>query len=217
MEIDLTQVTESMFEKAKVNSNNLRRYGGWFLLLLFALIPWIPFGERQAILLDIGSQQFNFFGTTLYPQDLTLLAILFMIAAFGLFFITTFLGRVWCGYLCPQTVWTFMYIWFEEKLEGAANKRRKQDSGKLTSNLILRKTIKHIAWWAIAIATGLTFVGYFIPIKELVVGFFTFNSTFWPVFWVLFFAGCTYANAGMDAFYCLSAHVSLRSLPVSYV
>jgi len=97
-----------------------------------------------------------------------------------------------------------MYIWFEEKLEGAANKRRKQDSGKLTTNLMIRKTIKHIAWWAIAIATGLTFVGYFIPIKELVVGFFTFNSSFWPVFWVLFFAGCTYANAGwMRSIVCL--------------
>tara|TARA_Y100001956_G_scaffold2998_1_gene2986 strand:+ start:2581 stop:3999 length:1419 start_codon:yes stop_codon:yes gene_type:complete len=174
----------------------LRRYGGWFLLVLFAAIPWIPYGDRQAILLDIGNQQFNFIGTTLYPQDLTLLALLFMIAAFGLFFLTTFLGRVWCGYLCPQTVWTFMYIWFEEKLEGSANKRRKQDSNKLTSNLLMRKTAKHAAWIAIAIATGLTFVGYFVPIKELVVGFFTFDADFWPVFWVLFFAGCTYANAG---------------------
>jgi len=190
--------------ESKGKFQQLRRYGGWFLLLLFALIPWIPFGERQAILLDIGNQQFNFFGTTLYPQDLTLLAILFMIAAFGLFFITTFLGRVWCGYLCPQTVWTFMYIWFEEKLEGSANKRKKQDSGKLTPNLMLRKTIKHIAWWAIALATGLTFVGYFIPVKELVVGFFTFDASFWPVFWVLFFAGCTYANAGwMRSIVCL--------------
>ncbi|MGF1722796.1 cytochrome c oxidase accessory protein CcoG [Vibrio kyushuensis] len=182
----------------------LRRYGGWFLLVLFSIIPWIPYGERQAVLLDIAAQQFNFFGTTLYPQDLTLLALLFMIAAFGLFFLTTFLGRVWCGYLCPQTVWTFMYIWFEEKLEGSANKRRKQDSGKLTSKLIMRKALKHCAWIAIALATGFTFVGYFIPINELIVGFFTFSGSFWPVFWVLFFAGCTYANAGwMRSIVCL--------------
>ncbi|MGC9403928.1 cytochrome c oxidase accessory protein CcoG [Vibrio genomosp. F10] len=182
----------------------LRRYGGWFLLALFTLIPWIPYGERQAILLDIASQQFNFFGTTLYPQDLTLLALLFMIAAFGLFFITTFLGRVWCGYLCPQTVWTFMYIWFEEKLEGSANKRRKQDSGKLTGKILFRKILKHCAWIAIALATGLTFVGYFIPVKELVVDFFTFSGTFWPVFWVIFFAACTYANAGwMRSIVCI--------------
>ncbi|WP_261816316.1 cytochrome c oxidase accessory protein CcoG [Vibrio gallicus] len=182
----------------------LRRYGAWILLALFALTPWVPYGERQAILLDIGQQQFNFFGTTLYPQDLTLLALLFMIAAFALFFLTTFLGRVWCGYLCPQTVWTFMYIWFEEKLEGSANKRRKQDSQKLASNLLLRKTLKHLAWIGIAIVTGLTFVGYFIPSTELWVDFFTLNASFWAYFWVLFFAGCTYANAGwMRSIVCI--------------
>ena len=174
----------------------MRRLGAWLLLVLFAVIPWIPYGERQAVLLDIGKQQFNIFGTTLYPQDLTLLALLFMIGAFGLFFLTTFLGRVWCGYLCPQTVWTFMYIWFEEKLEGSANKRRRQDSNRLTANLMIRKTLKHLAWFAIALATGITFVGYFVPMKELVTSFFTLSGEFWPVFWVLFFAGCTYANAG---------------------
>ncbi|MDA0150641.1 cytochrome c oxidase accessory protein CcoG [Vibrio sp. LaRot3] len=190
--------------ESKGTFQQLRRYGGWFLLLLFAIIPWIPYGERQAILLDIGQQQFNFFGTTLYPQDLTLLATLFVIAAFGLFFITTFLGRVWCGYLCPQTVWTFMYIWFEEKLEGSANKRRKQDSGKLTSSLLWRKTAKHLAWLAIALVTGFTFVGYFVPMKQLVVSFFTFEASFWPVFWVLFFAACTYGNAGwMRSIMCI--------------
>lgn len=182
----------------------MRRYGAWFLLLLFAVTPWIPYGERQAILLDIGQQQFNFFGTTLYPQDLTLLALLFMVAAFGLFFITTFLGRVWCGYLCPQTVWTFMYIWFEEKLEGPANKRRKQDSQPITSALLLRKTVKHLAWFAIALITGLTFVGYFIPTAELWHDFFTLNGSFSSYFWVLFFTACTYANAGwMRSIVCL--------------
>ncbi len=190
--------------ESKGTYQKLRRYGGWFLLVLFAGLPWIPFGDRQAILLDIGHQQFNFFGTTLYPQDLTLLALLFVVAAFALFFITTFLGRVWCGYLCPQTVWTFMYIWFEEKLEGSANKRRKQDAGKLTPNLALRKTLKHIAWWAIALITGLTFVGYFVPIRDLFINFFTLEAEFWPLFWVLFFALCTYGNAGwMRSIMCI--------------
>ncbi|WP_341660277.1 cytochrome c oxidase accessory protein CcoG [Vibrio sp.] len=190
--------------ESKGQFQRLRRYGGWFLLLLFALVPWITYGERQAILLDIGNQQFNFFGTTLYPQDLTLLALLFVISAFGLFFITTFLGRVWCGYLCPQTVWTFMYIWFEEKFEGSANKRRKQDTGKLTGDLIMRKAAKHFAWITIALATGFTFVGYFVPIRDLVINFFTWDEAFWPVFWVLFFAGCTYGNAGwMRSIMCI--------------
>ncbi|MBE4601961.1 cytochrome c oxidase accessory protein CcoG [Vibrio navarrensis] len=190
--------------ESKGTYQKLRRYGGWFLLVLFAMVPWISYGDRQAILLDFSRQQFNFFGTTLYPQDLSLLALLFMIAAFGLFFITTFLGRVWCGYLCPQTVWTFMYIWFEEKLEGSANKRRKQDAGKLATDLVLRKTVKHIAWFAIALATGFTFVGYFVPIRDLVVDFFTLNASFGPVFWVMFFAICTYGNAGwMRSIMCI--------------
>ncbi|MGX9419287.1 cytochrome c oxidase accessory protein CcoG [Vibrio sp. WJH972] len=189
---------------AKGAYQKLRRYGAWFLLVLFASIPWLPYGERQAVLLDLGNQQFNFFGTTLYPQDLTILALLFMIAAFGLFFITTFLGRVWCGYLCPQTVWTFMYIWFEEKLEGAANKRRKQDSGKLTPKLLWRKTLKHLAWFGIALITGLTFVGYFVPIKDFVVNIATFNADMAPVMWMLFFAIITYANAGwMRSIVCI--------------
>ncbi|CZF84949.1 cytochrome c oxidase accessory protein CcoG [Grimontia marina] len=182
----------------------LRRKMGWFFMLLFVLTPWIPYGDRQAILIDIGKQQFNFFGTTLWPQDLTLLATLFMIAAFGLFFITTFLGRVWCGYLCPQTVWTFIYIWFEEKLEGTANKRKKQDSLPITKELFLRKTAKHICWFAVALLTGLTFVGYFVPVKELFIDFFTFNSSFWVAFWVLFFSVCTYGNAGwMRSIMCI--------------
>lgn len=190
--------------ESKGTYQKLRRYGGWLLLLLFTLTPWIPYGERQAILLDIGNQQFNFFGTTLFPQDLTLLALLLVISAFGLFFLTTFLGRVWCGYLCPQTVWTFMYIWFEEKLEGSANKRRKQDSMPMTGNLILRKAAKHIAWFSIALATGFTFTGYFVPVQDLVFNFFTFNAEFWPVFWVLFFAVCTYGNAGwMRSIMCI--------------
>lgn len=190
--------------KSSGTFQQLRRYGGWFLLLLFGLLPWLPYGERQAILLDIGHQQFHFFGTTLYPQDLTLLALLFMIAAFGLFFITTFLGRIWCGYFCPQTVWTFLYIWFEEKLEGAANKRRKQDSGRLTGRLILRKTLKHLAWLLIALLTGLTFVGYFVPIRQLTLDIITLDTSFWPGFWVLFFTFCTYANAGwMRSIVCI--------------
>lgn len=190
--------------KSQGTFQKLRRYGGWFLMLLFALIPWINYNGKQAILLDLNHQQFNFFATTLYPQDLTLLAILFIVAAFALFFITTFLGRVWCGYLCPQTVWTFIFIWFEEKLEGAANKRRKQDQSKPSGNLLFRKTLKHIAWWVVSILTGLTFVGYFIDIQELFVDFFTLNINFWPAFWVLFFAGCTYGNAGwMRSIMCL--------------
>ncbi|UIP27915.1 cytochrome c oxidase accessory protein CcoG [Photobacterium sp. TLY01] len=182
----------------------LRQRMGWLMMGLFLILPWITYNGRQAILLDIGRQQFNIFGTTFWPQDLMLLASLLMVAAFALFFVTTFLGRVWCGYMCPQTVWTFIYIWFEEKLEGPANKRRTQDSKALTSELIVRKTLKHIAWLLVALISGLTFVGYFLPIRELVPGFFTFSASFLAVFWVLFFTFCTYGNAGwMRSIVCI--------------
>lgn len=190
--------------KSQGTFQKMRRYGGWFLMVLFAILPWITYQDRQAILFDLAKQQFIFFGSTFFPQDLTLLALVFVIAAFGLFFITTFLGRVWCGYLCPQTVWTFIFIWLEEKLEGPANKRRKQDNNKYSSNLIARKTIKHIAWWLISIITGLVFVSYFIPARELFSEFTTFELSFWPAFWVWFFAACTYGNAGwMRSIMCL--------------
>jgi len=174
----------------------LRKVMGWGLMVLFLGLPWIPYGDRQGILLDIGHQQFHIFGLTIWPQDLTLLAWLLMLSAFALFFFTTFLGRVWCGYTCPQTVWTFLFIWFEEKLEGAANKRRKLDQQPLTLDRAWRKGLKHLGWWAVSLLTALTFVAYFVPARALVSDFFTASAGFWPTFWVLFFAVCTYANAG---------------------
>ncbi|KEY91357.1 NADH:ubiquinone oxidoreductase subunit I [Candidatus Photodesmus blepharus] len=181
--------------KSKGTFQRLRRFIATFLLLIFFFMPWVSYGERQAILLDIVEQQFNFFSVTFYPQDLTLLAFFFLIAAFGLLFLTTFFGRIWCGYLCPQTVWTFIYIWFEEKLEGPANKRRQQDLNKLTIQLVIKKTVKHVVWLMIALLTGFTVVGYFISVENLIIDFFALNFSFWSTFWVLFFSGCTYINA----------------------
>lgn len=117
----------------------LRKKLGFVFLALFALVPWIPYGDKQAVLFDIANQQFNIFGLTLWPQDLTLFATILIISAYALFFVTTFYGRVWCGYMCPQTVWTFIYIWFDEKIEGSANKRRKLDSMPLCWEKIWKK------------------------------------------------------------------------------
>lgn len=176
--------------------NNIRRYFGFFFLGLFALLPWLQYEGRQAILLDIGAQRFNIFGLTLWPQDLTLLAWIFIIGAFALFFVTTFAGRVWCGFMCPQTTWTFIYIWFEEKIEGSANKRAKLDERKMDADKFMRKSLKHLAWIGVALLTALTFVGYFMPVDQLFIEFFTAQSSTWVVFFVVFFAVCTYGNAG---------------------
>ncbi|MGL4270485.1 MAG: cytochrome c oxidase accessory protein CcoG, partial [Plesiomonas sp.] len=181
----------------------LRRYGGWLLMLLFFTLPWWPYQGQQAVLLDLGQQQFHFFATTLFPQDLTLLAWLLIIAAFALFFITTFLGRVWCGFLCPQTVWTFIFIWFEERFEGSANQRRALDKAPRSLNKTLRKMAKHLSWLGFSLLTALAFVSYFVPAQQLYAQFFLGESGGWTVFWVLFFAACTYANAGwMRAIMC---------------
>lgn len=129
-------------------------------------------------------------------MDLTLLAWILIIAAFALFLVTTFAGRVWCGFMCPQTTWTYMYIWFEHKIEGSANKRIKLDQRSMDLDKFSRKTLKHLCWLGIALLTSLTFVGYFTPIDQLFVDFFTFSSGFWATFYVLFFTFCTYGNAG---------------------
>ena len=175
---------------------NFRRFFGLFFLGSFAALPWLQFNGSQAVLFDFGAQRFNIFGLTLWPQDLTLFAWILIVAAFALFFVTTFAGRVWCGFMCPQTTWTFLYIWFEEKIEGSRHKRMKLDERKMDFDKLWRKTLKHIAWVGIALLTALTFVGYFTPIDALFVDFFTFSSGFWVVFWVLFFTLCTYGNAG---------------------
>lgn len=173
-----------------------RRFFGLIFLGIFAVLPWVTYQGNQAILLDIGAQRFHIFGLTLWPQDLTVLAYIFIVAAFALFFITTFAGRVWCGFMCPQTTWTFIYNWFEEKIEGSRNKRIKLDERPMDFDKFWRKTLKHTAWLAVALLTSLTFVGYFTPVSTLFVEFFTFNTGFWAAFSVLFFTFCTYGNAG---------------------
>ncbi|AEY01393.1 FixG [Oceanimonas sp. GK1] len=174
----------------------LRRRLGWSLMLLFLAGPWLSWNGRQAILLDWAQQRFHLFGVTIWPQDLTLLALLLTVAAFGLFFMTTWLGRVWCGFLCPQTVWTFWYLWVEEKLEGSANQRRHRDRQPANLNTRLRKGGKHLIWLLIALLSGFTFVAYFTPAAELAQGLFTLSAAPWPAFWVGLFTLCTYLNAG---------------------
>ncbi|WP_344958076.1 cytochrome c oxidase accessory protein CcoG [Zobellella aerophila] len=174
----------------------LRKQMGWFFMLLFLVGPWLTWDSRQAVLLDVVEQRFHIFGTTIWPQDFTLLALLFVVAAFALFFITTFLGRVWCGYLCPQTVWTFLFIWLEEKFEGSANKRKVLDKSPWNLNKVWRKTGKHLSWLLVSLFTGFTFIAYFVPVQELGLGLLTFSAGFWSAFWVVFFAFCTYGNAG---------------------
>ena len=174
----------------------IRRYMGFVFMGLFMLLPWLRYDGHQAILLDITEQKFNIFALTLWPQDFTVLAWIFIIAAYALFFITAFYGRVWCGYLCPQTVWTFIFLWFEEKFQGSRNQRMKLDADPWSASKFVKKAATHVSWLAFSLLTSLIFVGYFTPVAPLFVEFFTLEASFWAILSVLFFTLCTYGNAG---------------------
>lgn len=173
-----------------------RRSFGFILLGVFALLPWLTYQGEQAILLDIMEQRFRIYGLTLWPQDFTVVAWFSIVAAVALFFVTTIFGRVWCGFMCPQTTWTFIFMWFEKKFEGPRNKRIKLDERKMDFDKLWRKTAKQVSWVLVALLTSMTFVGYFTDIRELFINFFTLDAGFWATFSVLFFTFCTYGNAG---------------------
>ncbi len=168
-----------------------------FLLLgCFYISPWLLWNGQQAVLFDLPARQFRYFGVTFWPQDFIYLTLLLIIAAVGLFLFTTIAGRLWCGYACPQTVWTETFLWIEELVEGNRNKRIKLDKGPWNLNKITRKSTKHFLWVSYALFTGYTFVGYFSPIRELGQGIIELSLGPWEWFWVLFYSLATYGNAG---------------------
>ncbi len=167
------------------------------LLGVYYILPWIQWNGRQAVLLDLPARKFYFFGTTIWPQDFILVALLLMISAWALFFFTNLAGRLWCGYACPQTVWTEMFMWFERKFEGDRPKQIKLDKMGWGMEKLLRKGGKHLAWIAIAFWTGFTFVGWFSPIMDLAARTLSFQLGPWEAFWVLFYGFATWGNAGL--------------------
>ncbi|AZG71334.1 cytochrome c oxidase accessory protein CcoG [Shewanella livingstonensis] len=182
----------------------LRQHSNTLLIAIFFLIPFINYQGRQAILFDVTEQQFFFFNITLWPQDFTVLAWFFMAAAFALFFVTVYWGRVWCGFLCPQTAWTFIYMWVEAKVEGNHHHRAALDKAPWSLSKVRKRVTKHAVWIVFALLTGCGFIGYFMPARELYVDIFSMSSGFWTGTWVWFFAVCTYLNAGwMREMMCL--------------
>ncbi len=175
---------------------SLRMSGAGFLFLLFFGTVWLNWGGRQAVLWDLANSKFHIFGATFWPQDFILLSALLIICAFGLFAITVFAGRVWCGYTCPQSSWTWLFMWCEKVTEGERNQRIKLQAAPWGPNKLARRAAKHTLWLAISLITGLTFVGYFTPIRPLVEELLSLQLGGISLFWVLFFTGATYINAG---------------------
>jgi len=168
----------------------------WVTQIVFYGLPWLQWNGRQALLFDLAARKFYIFGMVLWPQDIIYLTAILIIAALSLFLFTAVGGRLWCGYACPQTVYTEIFLWIERHIEGDRAKRMRLDKDPMSARKFALKAAKHGAWIAVALWTGFTFVGYFTPIRELLVEVATFAAGGWSLFWILFYGFATYGNAG---------------------
>ena len=174
----------------------LRVTAVWVLLGLFYLLPWINIGGKQSVLFDLPARKFYILGMTFWPQDFVYLALLMITAGLSLFFFTALAGRLWCGFACPQTVWTEVFIWIDQWIEGDRQKRIKLDKSPWNANKILRKSTKQALWVLLAAWTGFTFVGFFSPMRELGSSILSLSLGPWETFWIIFYGFATYGNAG---------------------
>lgn len=183
-----------------------RAVTGWFAKWRWAMVfltqlvyyatPWLVWNDRQAVLFDLTARKFYIFGIVFWPQDFIYLAVLLMICAYSLFLFTAVAGRLWCGYACPQTVYTEMFLWIERAIEGDRVKRMNLDDSPLSASKFGRKALKHGAWIALSLWTGFTLVAYFVPARELVAMAVEVRIPPWETFWILFYGFATYGNAG---------------------
>ena len=168
----------------------------WLTQLLFYGLPWLSWNGRPAVLLDLGARRFYIFEMVLHPQDVIYLAALLIIAAFGLFLFTAVAGRLWCGFACPQTVYTEIFMWVEHRFEGDRQARIKLDAAPWSAAKLAKKGGKQLVWLAIGLWTGFTFVAYFTPARTLGAEVLAFALGPWETFWILFYGFATYGNAG---------------------
>jgi cytochrome c oxidase accessory protein FixG len=172
----------------------------WFCVaatqLVFYGLAWLEWNGRQAVLFDLVARKFYIFGLVLWPQDFIYLAVLLVISAFALFLFTAIAGRLWCGYACPQTVYTEIFVWIERRIEGDRAARMKLDKAPWGARKAALKAAKHGAWIALSLWTGFTFVGYFTPIRDLAFAVPRLDLGPWEGFWIAFYGFATYGNAG---------------------
>ena len=167
----------------------------WLTQLFFYVVPWLQINGRQALLFDLEQRRFYIFGWLLYPQDFIYLTALLIISALALFLFTTVAGRLWCGFSCPQTVYTEIFMWIERITEGDRSARLRLDGSGWTLEKLAKRSSKHLLWMLVALWTGFSFVGYFVPIRDLALQVAALQGP-WQIFWMLFYALATYGNAG---------------------
>jgi len=202
-EADATQ--EALYaRREKVYPREVHGYfARWRVAMVFLTLgiyyglPWINWGDgRQAFLIDLPGRKFNLFFWTFWPQDLFYLTAILIISALSLFLFTAVAGRLWCGYTCPQTVWTEVFLWIERKIEGDRPKQMKLATSRWTGGKLIKRSGKHAIWILFSLWTGFTFVGYFTPIRELSQSVTQLALGPWESFWILFYGFATYGNAG---------------------
>ena len=169
----------------------------WFTQILYYGMCWMPWNGRQAVLFHLVERKFYIFGMVLWPQDVFFLAVLLIISAFSLFLFTAVAGRLWCGYACPQTVYTEIFLWVEKFFQGDRAQRMRRDAARWKPENAARRFAKYFTWAAISLWTGFTFVGYFSPMNELVDSVLNWQVGPWELFWILFYGGSTYMGAGV--------------------
>jgi cytochrome c oxidase accessory protein FixG len=199
-----SEVAQALYEVRR--SIHPRAVHGWFAAWRWILVwatqlvfyggAWLTWNDRQAVLFDIAHRKFYIFGLVFWPQDVIYLSALLIVSALGLFLFTAVAGRLWCGYACPQTVYTEIFLWIEKLIEGDRNARIKLDAAPLSFSKFLVKARKHGLWILLSLWTGFTFVGYFTPIRELSAEVLSFTTGPWEAFWILFYGFATYGNAG---------------------
>lgn len=174
----------------------IRRSLSFMLMALFVFVPFIKYNGTQAVFFDLQQQQLRIFSFTLFPQDLVIVCLLFIFTAFLLFYVTKLYGRIWCGFTCPQTIWMLLFNWVERRVEGTHNHSKSLDAQSFNLKKLIKKSVKHFIWAGISLFTALVFISYFVTVEQLYKPFFTIQASTLVVSWVLFFAICTYINAG---------------------
>jgi len=175
---------------------SLRVTSVFVLLGLYYLLPWLNFDQHQIVLFDLPARKFYIFHWVFWPQDFIYLALLLICGALALFLFTALAGRLWCGYACPQTVWTEVFLWIERKVEGTRSQQMKLDKEETNARKIRLKVTKHTLWIIFSAITGFTFVGFFTPIRELFTAIVQNELGPWEFFWLVFYSLATYGNAG---------------------
>ncbi len=176
--------------------SQLRSAAVFLLLGFFYLTPWLQWGNRPLILFDLPARKFWIFSLVLWPQDFIFLTWILVLMGLSLFFVTALAGRLWCGYACPQTVWSEAFIWIEQRIEGNRSQQIKRDRSTWSIKKLTLKVSKHAIWLMLSLWTGLTFVGFFVPIRLLAEQILTASADGWALFWMLFYAFAVYGNAG---------------------